>query len=665
MLRTIRKHNKWILVVGGSLLMVTFLISGTANQLQPNPAKQTVATVRGEKITAGEMNLAMREYEALKIIAGDGLMRNLGDMEDGFEWFLISEEARRAGLVGGAADGMDWIPAIAAHMANRYVNGISQQRLIQEMQSFESPDAYFKAVQDASKSEVTTRIPHAAGTAGLNEQQIGVALAKLRGVERLYSLTLMAPRLSAARLAQEASMAKDQATINALILPADPLAASLPEPTDEELQAQFTKFRGVAPGGPGLGFGYLQPPRVKIGWMMVDRAAIASAITLNPVEVNKHWQQNRAAYPGEFAAERSKIEDVLRSQRADSILAEIDRVLKARVNQATRALDVDGAKRILPADWSAKKPTLDGLAADLVGSIREFSGVTLEKPQVTIMDGRWISVSDLDVLPGVGSSAYISATAQMRLSQLMTRSQDLADVSELDLQAGVPFVTTPLVDGAGNRYYIEILDARRQSVPESLDEVREQVARDARLAKAFDRLVAEAPEFRVAATLQGLDSVASAFEGRFPDTTVAPMNQILLTRGRVVSFLAQQLNDEGFRNAVMDAAASIPPTAKMDENNVDDRTIAKPVPAIRSVVVAQITQRDPMTVEALRAVRQLDVLEWVVAERMRTLQRDNTFTIEAVSKRIDFVNKEPGRRREGGDTAPQGADAATQDSKGT
>lgn len=656
MLRTLRKHNKWILVVGGSLLMVTFLISGTANQLQPNPAKQTVATVRGDKITAGELNLAMREFEVLKEIVGGGYLQQLGDMQDGFSWFLLSQEAQRAGLVGGPADGMDWIGEIAQFRASSYIRSIPQQQLQEEIRQAGSQEAFVEQIVGALKDHLLKLVPTAGGQAGLNEQQVGFALAKLRGVDRMYNLTLVAPRLSTARLAYEASSSLDVATVNAVILPAEPLAASLPEPTPEELQAQFAQYREAAPGGPGLGFGYLQPPRVKIGWMMVDRATITSAIQLNPVEVNKYWQQNRGAFPGEFSAERSKIEDVLRNQRAESILAEIDRVLKARVNQATRALDIDGARKILPSDWDTKKPTLEGLAADVATSIKDFASVSIVPPTVTRMDGRWIPIADLNVLPGVGSAVYTSATAQMSLGQLATRSHELADVTDLDLQARVPFVTTPLIDQAGNRYYIEILDARRQSVPESIDEVREQVIKDARIAKAFERLASEAPEFRVTATLQGLDAVATAFEARFPGTDVTPLNQIMLTRTDV-SFLAQQVNDEGFRNAVIDAASSIPATAKMDESNVDARTIAKPVPAIRSVVVAQITHREPVTVEALRTLSQTQVIRFMFQERMRTLQKDGTFSVDAVSKRLDFVNKEPGRRKE---SAEEATDAGTE-----
>lgn len=660
MLRTLRKHNKWILVVGGSLLMVTFLISGTANQLQPDPAKQTVATVRGEKIAAGEMNLAMREFEVLKEIVGGGYLQQLGDMQDGFSWFLLSQEAQRAGLVGGPADGMDWIGEIAQFRASSYIRSIPQQQLQEEIRQAGSQEAFVEQIVGALKDHLTKLVPTAGGQAGLNEQQVGLALAKLRGVDRMYNLTLVAPRLSTARLAYEASSSLDVATVNAVILPAEPLAASLPEPTPEELQAQFAQYREAAPGGPGLGFGYLQPPRVKIGWMMIDRATVASAIQLNPVEVNKYWQQNRGAFPGEFSAERSKIEDVLRNQRAESILAEIDRVLKARVNQATRALDIDGARKILPSDWDAKKPTLEGLAADVASSIKDFAGVSISPPAVTRMDGRWIPIADLNVLPGVGSAVYTSATAQMSLGQLATRSHELADVTDLDLQARVPFATTPLIDQAGNRFYIEILDARRQSVPESIDEVREQVIKDARIAKAFERLASEAPEFRVTATLQGLDAVATAFETRFPGTDVTPLNQIMLTRTDV-SFLAQQVNDEGFRNAVIDAASSIPATTKMDESNVDARTIAKPVPAIRSVVVAQITHREPVTVEALRTLSQTQVIRFMFQERMRTLQKDSTFSVDAVSKRLDFVNKEPGRRKESPAEAPAEApDAGTE-----
>lgn len=645
MLRTLRKHNKWILVVGGSLLMVTFLISGSAKQFQPDPAKQTVATVRGEKITARQMNLAAREFEALKALVGDGYLENLGDMKDTTGWFLLSQEAEHAGLVGGSADGLDWIPAIAGHRAPAYLRSLPPEDLQREIQAAGSIDAVYKRITDALTDRIKSMVPGVGHQAGLTEAEVGTALAKLRGIERMYDLTLGAPRLSTARLAHEAAAELDQATINAVILPAAPLAATLPDPTPEELQAQFEKFREIAPHGAGLGFGYLQPPRVKLAWLEVDRAAIASSIKLDPVAVHKHWQQNRATFKGEFAAERPKIEDILRNEQADSILAEIDRVLKARINQATRTLDIDGARKILPPDWSANKPTLAALATDVVASIKEFSGITIPAPAVTQMDSRWTPVADLESLPAIGSSVYTSATAKLSLGQLVARSQELADASDLDLQVGIPFTATPLVDRVGNRYYLEILDARRQSVPASLDEVRDQVVGDARMSKAFDRLSAEAAEFRVTATLQGLDAVATAFEARFPGTDVTPLNQISINRSRVVSFLAQQLNDEGFRNAVMDAAGSIPPTAKLDETNVDARTIAKPIPAIQSVVVAQIVQREPVTIEVLRTLRPNEVITLILRERMRTLEADKTFSVDAVTKRLDFVDKEASRRK--------------------
>lgn len=644
MLRTLRKHNKWILVVGGSLLMVTFLISGSAKQLQPNPAKQAVATIRGEKVTAGQMQVAAREFELLKDIVGQGYLTSLGDMKDVTAWFLASQEAARAGLVGGPADGIDWLPAIAEHLAPAYFRSIPAERLQAELKEAGSVEAYREKVIDSIAGNLRDSLPQYANRAGLSEAEGGLALAKLRGIERMFDLTLGAPRLSTARLAHEAANEYDQATINAVILPAEPLAKSLPEPTPEELQKQFDAYRAVAPGGEGLGFGYLQPPRVKIAWLTIDRQAIASAVQLDPVAVNKHWQQNRTTFTGEFSAERPKIEALLRNERAEAILGEIDRVLKARVNQATRSLDIDGARKVLPPTWAQTKPSLEALASDLVVAIKEFNGVTITAPTVTRMETAWVPVADLGTLPGVGSSVYSSATARLSLPQLVSRVHELSPKGDSDLQAQVPYVSTPLIDQLGNRYYIEVIDARQESAPASIDEVREQVVRDARLSKAYERLSAEAPEFRVTATLQGLDAVANAFEARFPGTDITPMNQILVTRTQV-SFLAQQLNDVSFRDAVMDATGLLPPTAKLDETNVDARTIAKPVPAIASVVVAQIVQREPVTMEFVRAVRPAEVIQLILKERVRVVPQDKTFTTDAISQRLQFVEKGAGRAK--------------------
>jgi hypothetical protein len=642
MLRTIRKYNKWILVIGGSLLMVTFLVTGAPGALQGDPTKRTVLTVAGRGVTVREVIIAEREFQILKDLIGEDYFRSFpGELDKPNAWLLLSTEAQRAGLVGGPRDGREAIAGLADAIAQNTLNRIDPSVLAMEIQRAGSTEAFVRQYREQTRANMEAAVPALAGQAQMSVEDVEKALAKFRGVQRLMELTLGGPRLSEARLVQEARREMDQATIDAVVVPADAIVADVPEPTPDEIAAHFARFRGVRPGeGEGLGFGYMQPPRVKLAYMTIDRQAVANAIALDPLEVNKHWQQNRTSYPGEFAAERPRIEAVLREQRVDAVMAEIDRVVKARVAQATRPLELDGAHKVLPADWDSTRPSLETLALDAASGVREFLGVSIPPATITRREGAWIPVAELDALPGVGQAAFTSATARLRLSGLVGRVRELSRDTELELQARVPFVASPLIDAVGNRYYIEVLDARTESVAESIEEVgADMIARDARVAKAFERLTVELPELRVAASLRGLDAVKEIIEARNRDAQITPIRQVQVSRSRV-SFLAQQINEQALRDAVMNAADAIPPAVPLDQTTIDQRTVAVPLPTRRGVVVAQIVGREPVTRETLRAMGPSEQVSLLINERRRVLPTDTTFDFDAVAKRLGFVDRE-------------------------
>lgn len=640
MLRTFRKYNKWILVVGGSLLMVTFLISGSAGQFQKDPSKQVVGTLNGDSITAGNMFLAQREFEALKMVLGESYLASIGNgINDSTTWFLLSHEANNAGLIGFEVDGRDWLPVLGERKAMSKLRSADQSELMREVQRAGS----FQAFQTQYVLATTNELANALDTAGAQSQLSSIemerVLAKLRGVERLMELTFGAPRLSDVRLIVEARREADQATIDAALVPASALESSVVEPTPEELATQFAKYAAVAPDVEGLGFGYLQPPRVKMAWLTLDRAGIANSIQLDPLAVNKHWQQNRSSFPGEFSVERPNVEAILRDQRADSILAEADRILKARVNQATRNLETVGSHKVLAADWDDKRPTLEALAVEVVNGIKEFSSITIPTPIITRKESTFTPVKSLDSLDEIGTAVYTSATARLPLSRLVERVKELWPTSDLDLQTNIPFVATPLINAVGNRSYIEITDARPESAATSIDEVRDAVVRDARLAKAYERLTSELPELRVLASLRGLDAVKESIETRFPGSSITPVRQVQITRSQV-SFLAQQMNDPAFRNAVMDAADALSPTVPLDESNADARSVGVSLPRVRGVVIAQVVSREPLTKEMVRTFNQEQFISLMINERRRLLPGEATFAKEALSTRLNFVDKE-------------------------
>ena len=66
MLKLLRKYDKWILAIGGSLLMVVFLLPQALTEFGANPRKATAAVIDGRgKITEGDLMEARQELSKL------------------------------------------------------------------------------------------------------------------------------------------------------------------------------------------------------------------------------------------------------------------------------------------------------------------------------------------------------------------------------------------------------------------------------------------------------------------------------------------------------------------------------------------------------------------------------------------------------------------------
>src|SRR4051812_12886588 len=77
MLKWLRKYNTFILVVGGCLLMVAFLLQGVLNDLTKRGLLGgTAFKIGSHKVTTEEFGVASREYYALSnILDATGLSR--------------------------------------------------------------------------------------------------------------------------------------------------------------------------------------------------------------------------------------------------------------------------------------------------------------------------------------------------------------------------------------------------------------------------------------------------------------------------------------------------------------------------------------------------------------------------------------------------------------
>ena len=104
MLRFLRKYNAHILVVGGCLLMVAFLVEPTINscqQTQPGAYDNVIGTFKsGGELTSEDIQRAQMEMAVLEISSPLLSVRGLDPMQ----WLLMLHDAERLGISASDAE---------------------------------------------------------------------------------------------------------------------------------------------------------------------------------------------------------------------------------------------------------------------------------------------------------------------------------------------------------------------------------------------------------------------------------------------------------------------------------------------------------------------------------------------------------------------------------
>ncbi len=608
MLKIIRKYNKSILVVGGSLLMVAFLMPQAISQLGKARMGKSVGSLDGHKITAGQYDMAVRELRAM-----DGFFGAVGgtipfalDPDSRTEhWLLLTAEAKQAGLVAGAAEGETLLPILARDLVTNMYRQQYRENANNFMQAFPEQVEQLVGVQHEMLARAKGQ---SAGTARLTFQQFDEGLAKLRGVVRLMNTYQAAERLSDRQIVEIADRLADSVLVDAVFLSARDLADPDLTPSPAELQAQFERFRELRPGEGEFGIGYKLPPRVKVEWIELNRPAIEEAVKVSLIDATKFWQQNRDRFPGLFEAEREAVEAELRKAEVDRVMQTAESVIRSPILTVLRPLEKDGIYRVLPPNWSEIKPDYMALAEQIVATVNDRHGITIPLPGVYVRDGDWLDGNMLAGLPGIGQATIKFERQQATFPQMAMMVRELAGDSVFGVQVGVPAADLPAVGPDGSKYYFTLLDAAAESVPESIDELLlpGQLTSDWRALKRYESLVASAEEDITAIVEEGFEAFAKSFgkrkvagaEGAVgPDKVVVQKNaRVLESRTIGLRGLEEQAEViEGVRAK----AQGIDPLTPIDEVPIADRAVVVPVPTRLGVLVAQINGIEPLTRETL------------------------------------------------------------------
>ncbi len=549
MFKLLRKYNKYILAVGGTLLLITFLISVPIESLLGGMGAEraTWATVGpdGQEVTNADLRRLHRELQLLQAV---GAQLSTPEKFDRPEyWYLLVREADEAGLVPAASLGTVGVP-----------------------------------------QENITALCAATGE---SEDFVLATLAKVDGVRRLMQSSLGGGRWSDRRLKREAQRSFLRVTVQPIVIEAKP-PAEPPHFSDDELKQQLDTYAELVPGEGETGFGYRLPDRAKLEWLAVPAESVRTTIEqsgkLDAVALRKHWRQHAAR----FGAPQGDA-DVPDSVRADFLSELVAKTLDDIAKDAGDQLRIDrrglsqrGGYFEIPDGWTGR--SFQDLALDL----QKNYGIPL--PEYEATGDRWLTDADLAELPGVGTATSDKfGDRPIGLPELVMAARELQGSSTIPMQVGI---AGPVLRGIDRSVYLfRITAADKSRPPRDLDEVRDRVVADLSKLAAYRELVAQAEEIRSQAVSEGMLATAIAH-----GTTLGRNVSFSLNTAATASFPGLGPSKEA-AEVIIDRAIALPADKPLAEVPETDLIVVVPVERKLALLVSRLVDRTPVTEETYRS----------------------------------------------------------------
>ena len=673
MLKFFRRYRNWVLAVGGSILMVAFLLGSALSQLKNITPSPTIAliTVKGKvhKIKDKDRQRAGMELEMFKRAFGN-MLDNLIDplheyddndadkkpLDDPIHWYLLKEQAIEAGLMGGVGDARNWLTQQAGFIvqSNTSFNGnvdLAYQQLLQNM---------------------------ASGANGrLNERDILLAVADFLAVQRLLTSYHSSSLPSDYRIQQFGNLFLNSANVRALLVDASNFIDNEVEPTDDAIQQHYKKYRNIEPGEGEYGLGYRLPDRAKFEYIKIDYQSVLDQIKATGLDARLWYEKHKdlIKLPTGITEPPSydKVADAaLDAYKRDKVDLEIDRIInavKAKLLRSTRSLQRDGDYRLLPADWVSKRLSF----TDLRQSIQDEFGVTVTYKAI---GDHWVDIKTPTDVGDINFAQRPAGSQLLRLSQVLESYREFGNPQIVGLQEGladvVPFRASdfrPILgrnSRAGNLtdvFFMRVTAIDPARPPKSVDEVRTEVVRDLKRIAAFNRLKTQQEDWLKRADAEGLEELTKSLSARTMGGRISHIDLGALSTGE--GFVPARIfgigRNRNLMNAILEKAAAISDSdngemivGDVTDLPADKRTVVSPIPEKLGLAIARIDSITPITQGALLSVvnrsitvKKNDVVtaRYGFADLYAAYELDNKipginpFSFEALKKHYLYVSK--------------------------
>jgi len=668
LLKFFRKYNKWILVIGCSILMVAFLLPNATSFL-PQPDSRPVGRLAdGTKFRLRDMQRAEGELGVYARLQPVGLLVDsmLDPSNRYLHWLLIQAEARSMGLAASqwevsralevlgvtsdetlttlAADFKTTPAGIRQAVADWLV--AEQYRDLMTGNAFDTQNV--TAV--SGQSLVSASSPGIQRVIGLENSGWRMVAERFPGyldflvMGQSHGIQRMSPPLLTALYQDQSASVGGRV----LLIPADKFAADAPQPTEEQIAAQFEAYKDDLPGEGKHGFGYRLPDRVKLEFIEAPFESALDKVRVAEHEAVAFYDENKAAFAEEpdgdapddaeprippYREVKDQIHRYLKNRKAQSLLDEVTQFMLGRLTDSERTLGED------PDDRRYKRVPEGFAAVDMQKLALEAEEQFGIKLNVVRRADKWTAVEELDELRGISESFVADAARQLPFLAYVATAKAFKPSDEnpaalLRLQSGL--VARPMVGMDGSRYLFRLIDAEASHAREGYAEIRDQVAADVRRFAAYQSLRDDAGAFKGQAATQGLDALAEELGltvGRISPVQRRVMGQ---SREELVPSIPGIGRDAGLIDGMFGRAEELSRQGEIEQLPASSRIVAAPIDGVLKLALVEVGEYNPVTRSEYVDSASRAEERWGVSLALVPLGQTPATSLELIKQRLGY-----------------------------
>lgn len=546
--RTLRKYGKEIMAVLGVLLMIAFALPSACSS-NYRRADTALGTLRNgkEALTAREYNTYTQQWQYLKRNLGPAVISAVlgGLSEIGDDDLVLVLGTRQI------ASEMNQMVSLRGGNPMAYFQQLQQRRDLAVLMQFEQRgESAFAQLDDnpemfallAKESELMGIGAHADVVEstlvrlGISQEtmpdEYGAMRQSLRtllAIDTTANVAASVAKVSQPQLLSHLASQRQELAVNLVEFSAKDFMAKVPAPTDDQVKAQFDKYKDVevdptpdATSKNPLGFGYKYPNRVKYDAVLIRKEDIRKGVpAIDDVEAREFYLRNKTQFIGTtqpttqdtlslsngpttrqqtYAESREKILKQLTDQRADELETKVRDAVRSTLRtdfEAYRAATKGAAGTTKPSAAAAAPASSLGVPYNTYDYLKKLRDKIQADHNVLLtieqQDG-WQTPTQLDESK-LGKNGY-STESGLSLPRFLTSRVEAFVPEGLrkelasrggDNKPAMTWEPSPLFhDVTDDVAIVRATAADPSHIPASLDEVKEKVVADAKLAAAYD-----------------------------------------------------------------------------------------------------------------------------------------------------------------------------------